>query len=132
MNNETKHTPEPWHVGIKQAEQIVYDKTGWAVCNATVFHGHGDPDGEAKANARRIVACVNACAAISDNELTHGPVIALNKFSFVVNEREEARAQRDALAAELRETLADLKDWDGTQDAMDIIQQNIAAALANL
>ena len=48
-----QHTPGPWHVGIKQAEQIVYTKNGWAVANATVYHGKQDKD-EAKANARLI------------------------------------------------------------------------------
>ena len=52
-------TPLPWHVGIKQAEQIVYDKTGWAVANATVYHGHSDA-ADAKANAQYLTHAANA------------------------------------------------------------------------
>ena len=39
----------------KKAEQIVYDERGWAVANATVYHGYGDRD-ECRANARLIAA----------------------------------------------------------------------------
>lgn len=86
----TKHTPGPWHVGLKQAHRIVYDPKGWAVCDCTVYHGQDDAD-EMKANAaliaaapellelaeafksfledgskseRRRVACLEACAAV--------------------------------------------------------------------
>lgn len=52
---KTQHTPGPWHVGIKQAEKIVYDSTGWAVANATVYHGENDAE-QVKANARLIAA----------------------------------------------------------------------------
>lgn len=51
----TQHTPGPWHVGVKQAEKIVYDSTGWAVANATVYHGENDAE-QVKANARLIAA----------------------------------------------------------------------------
>ena len=57
------HTKEPWHTG-EGNETIVYDKDGWGICSATVFHGRHEPD-TAKENARRIAACVNACAGIS-------------------------------------------------------------------
>lgn len=39
----------------------------------------------------RIKACVNACAGISDNELTHGPVISLQRYSTLANQRDELR-----------------------------------------
>ena len=52
-------TPLPWHVGLRQAEQIVYDAKGWAVANATVYHGAADV-AETKANARYIAHACNA------------------------------------------------------------------------
>lgn len=55
MNSPTKHTAGPWHVGVKQADQIVYNSAGWAVANATVYHGKQDLE-ETKANARLIAA----------------------------------------------------------------------------
>ena len=57
----TKHapaTPLPWHLGTRQAEQIVYDGKGWAVANATVYHGHAD-GAETKANAAYIAHACN-------------------------------------------------------------------------
>ena len=58
----TKHTPAtplPWHKGIKQAEQIVYDVSGWAVANATVYHGEADAH-DCRANAAYIAHAANA------------------------------------------------------------------------
>jgi hypothetical protein len=52
-------TPLPWHRGLKQAEQIVYDAKGWAIANATVYHGEADKD-ECKANAAYIAHACNA------------------------------------------------------------------------
>lgn len=37
----------------------------------------------------RIVACLNACQAIPDNELSHGPVMSASNRSHLVHEREE-------------------------------------------
>ena len=59
MTTITPATPLPWHVGIKQAEQIIYDGKGWAVANATVYHGKAD-GAETRANAAYIVAACNA------------------------------------------------------------------------
>ena len=59
MSTPKPATPLPWHVGMKQAEQIVYDATGWAVANATVYHGKAELP-ETKANAAYIVAAANA------------------------------------------------------------------------
>lgn len=52
-------TPLPWHVGVRQAEQIIYDAKGWAVANATVYHGKADR-AETVANARYIAHACNA------------------------------------------------------------------------
>ena len=52
-------TALPWHLGLKQAEQIVYDSKGWAVANATVYHGKADL-AETKANAAYISHAANA------------------------------------------------------------------------
>ena len=55
-------TKEPWRTGGDGT--IVYDTEGWAIAIAAVFHGRREPE-KSKENARRIVACVNACAGIS-------------------------------------------------------------------
>lgn len=60
---ETKHTPGPWHVGVRQAHRIIYDQTGWAVADATVYHGK-ESHGEMLANARLIAAAPRMADAI--------------------------------------------------------------------
>lgn len=58
-----KHTPGPWHVGLRQAEKIVYDETGWAIANATVYHGESDAE-QVKANARLIATAPDLLASL--------------------------------------------------------------------
>lgn len=60
--NETKHTAEPWHT-IEGVDRQ------WRLHSETVSHlaTMGNPG---EANARRIVACVNACAGIPIEVLT--------------------------------------------------------------
>ena len=50
---------------------------------------------EGRANARRIVACVNACAGVSNGEL------AMTTMSVVLARMNEAEQQRDELLAAL-------------------------------
>ena len=60
-----KHTPEPWVIGAMppNGEVIIGDKKGLMVC--IVATGIGTCT---LANARRIAACVNACAGMEDPE----------------------------------------------------------------
>lgn len=92
MNIE--HTPEPWHVGVRTAhsKRDIYGPQGSIVALADgVFTSLP----EAQANARRIVACVNACAGIDDPE----KYIALAKA--LADETHKLVAQRDELVAAL-------------------------------
>jgi hypothetical protein len=41
-----------------------------------------------------------------------------------------AQVERRELLGELQETLRDLREWDGTDEAMEIIRDNISAAIA--
>ena len=63
MNTHMNATPRPWHVGVKQAQKIVYDSKGWAVCNCTVYHDEGS---EPTANAKLIVNAVNSFEAMKE------------------------------------------------------------------
>lgn len=58
------HTPIPWHIGVRQADVIVYDEKGWAICNCIVYHGK--ESGEPKANAAFIVRAVNSHEALCE------------------------------------------------------------------
>ena len=59
----TQHTPEPWKILDYHQRDI------GASHNCTVARVLNPPVGHSDANARRIVACVNACAGMSDDEL---------------------------------------------------------------
>jgi hypothetical protein len=62
----TIYTPEPWFVHPEQPDTITNreDGEGWgiAICD-------GDDHEQESANARRIVACVNACRGIATGAL---------------------------------------------------------------
>ena len=64
--SENKHTPGPWVIGRPppNGEQTIGDKNGLMVAVATTGYGVNS-----EANARRIVACVNACAGITTEQL---------------------------------------------------------------
>lgn len=59
-----EHTKEPWHSGCRQIE----DGNGVLIASLSGWKG----DAESKANARRIVACVNACAELPQDALDGG------------------------------------------------------------
>lgn len=58
----SEHTKEPWRIGRPppNGEQTIGDEKGLMVAVATTGHGVSS-----KANARRIVACVNALENVS-------------------------------------------------------------------
>lgn len=85
MDNQ-KHTPEPWKTGAgyEQQEPGVY-----------IYGGDGlivsSEDTEiTEANARRIVACVNACAGISTEQLEMDISVGGEKSIY---ESQEAKVQ---------------------------------------
>ena len=59
------HTPEPWKTD--ELEIFIFGNDG--NLTATPFMCAGRPSETANANARRIVACVNACAGIPTEDL---------------------------------------------------------------
>jgi hypothetical protein len=71
MNDETKHSPEPWGIWTSPAPQpycaYVCDAEGVCIARTT-----GMTQEEANASARRIVACVNACAGLPVEALEAG------------------------------------------------------------
>lgn len=85
MSEEAKHTPEPW--GLDTETRKKGDRTlvrlptvnglrGEYIAEAHYvreFHGKVTKP-VAEANAARIVACVNACAGLSNEELERGVV----------------------------------------------------------
>ncbi len=70
----SKHTPEPWQIGVGDIYATGSDGDDRVVCAIGVsggFRSHthelipsNKPEG--RANAARIVACVNACTGMAD------------------------------------------------------------------
>lgn len=81
----TKHTPGPWAVNPVQLNQVATADAAFEVAMATVLH----PAEVTIANARRIVACVNACEGVrtevledvnsSERELLHHYVATVDQ-----------------------------------------------------
>ena len=117
-----KHTPEPWKPAPRDrdyaTQDIVAEDGGLvAICWVNVFHRNriGRTDDEQRANRRRIVACVNACAGMATVDLewiaatgTHNPhdgtlygvdLVAIREF--IVRARERGVKPEDALRAEV-------------------------------
>ena len=88
----SKHTPEPWVRGERLLD-IVSSK-GNLVARLAGTVGKCEIE---DANLRRIVACVNACAGVSNGEL------AMTTMSVVLARINEAEQQRDELLAALEE-----------------------------
>jgi len=59
----TKHTPEPWRTSSKVNQENIYSPTYG--CISIAFHNNTHAD-EHKANAKRIVDCVNALANVEN------------------------------------------------------------------
>ena len=93
--SENKHTPEPWRTAERSGFPFhVDDARGESVAMMLADDDHDEQRG--LDNARRIVACVNACAGISTENLEDNkPIIELARAY------NEALRQRDDLLAAL-------------------------------
>ena len=84
MSNE-KHTQEPWRANDAQADIDGPNGEPVAVCYCNDESGD-----DAKENARRIVACVNACAGIPTDMLErfNAIVVAMYEVSNIEKQRD--------------------------------------------
>ena len=86
---DNKHTPEPWAYGE--------DNDGWYVEKDVIQIAHGLTEED----ARRITACVNACAGCATEVLETAPVGFFNSTYGHPKYLEEITKQRDELLAAL-------------------------------
>lgn len=98
------HTKEPWFVEggySRDRDDKKWDQ--FSVCDASDAIATTTGLGNDEANARRIVACVNACAGYSTDDLEkYGRWISSGDFACEA----EVYQQRDELLASLEECLA--------------------------
>lgn len=99
-----EYTTEPWHAGGYEIEA----DDGSLICNMS---GWRNPAAN-KANARRIVACVNACKGIKTEDLESVPDFALMGSATI----EKVEQQRDELLEALKAMLThmgmDEDEWN--------------------
>ena len=133
--SESKHTPEPWEFGYGQTREFgmclgigLNSAPDWhvvAVVSPADSVNHAD-----EANARRIVACVNACAGI---ETGHLEKYGLPDFAQKIS---DLREQRDELLAALErcrfalEPYDDIKPRDWKSDRLNLREAHQAAVAA--
>ena len=120
--SENKHTPEPWHLcevenetgRIKHLVPVDAEKMSLLTIvendQATFAAIYNDDD------ARRIVACVNACAGCATEVLETAPVGFFNSTYGHPKYLEEITKQRDELLAALERFMdshEECTDFDG-------------------
>ncbi|MGL4755845.1 MAG: hypothetical protein ACRCXB_26105 [Aeromonadaceae bacterium] len=100
-----KHTPEPWATDYRERPdgmfaQEVFDANGETIATLAWFpvdSGVGTTTNR-EANARRIVACVNACAGLPTEQLEASPLGGvLNGVAGLIAQRDELLAALEAL-----------------------------------
>ena len=115
----SNHTPEPWRVG--RAGSVVSDTPvpGMGGSDAVEYYG-GHLIGESiiEANARRIAACVNACAGMRNDELEGGLLIGVMQVKIDLLE-----SLRDELleAAKAVVTRWDTPNWKDAEPTAAVI-----------
>lgn len=107
------HSPEPWKVNENLDNQVVSD---WGVIIAETFR---DRNGALvpRGNARRIVACVNACTGIPTDVLEKGR-LSRDAFQLEETRADLAEQHRDDLLAVL-ERLFDIGSVHGSSIEAD-------------
>lgn len=111
---DSQHTPEPWSVNdwTQPDREISIGAVGTPLIAKVMMRDVSV--NEHKANARRIVACVNACAGLSTDELESKPAgivastidASVGLIGFASEMAVDYRQQRDELAESLTDILA--------------------------
>lgn len=133
---QSNHTPEPWSVseesfdndGIK--ESVIRGMDGRAAIAVTLDFGANNPSMR-EANARRIVACVNACAGISTTSLEGEVGVIESVTKFTSKKLTDVRQQRDELLA-VCEELAECAAYWSEYDVPIGIADRLTAAIAKV
>ena len=103
--NENKHTPEPWRVEIGEQPECIA-----VLCTSGLAHFEIVSDsqlGDIHADARRIVACVNACAGFSTETLEL--IASVGGMQHKMTATAAVASQRDELLAALDVALENLR-----------------------
>jgi hypothetical protein len=109
-----EHTKEPWLVIDADNHHGTYieNSDGDTICDLYVMDRVAQKPIEqdnAENNARRIVACVNACVGYTNEELENHPQPIMTQL---LNQRDKLEQQRNALLEELKNIAeCDMSKW---------------------
>ena len=105
----SNHTPEPWRVGrpFTVVSDTPVPEMGGSYA-VEYYGGHLIGESIIEANARRIVACVNACAGMMNDELEGGLLIGVMQSKI-----DRLECQRDELLAALQGMIDIANDSQG-------------------
>ena len=123
-----KHTPEPWHIGYEG--HVMGDLKLVAGCMGHQNNFTPNLREINAANAARIVACVNACAGLTDADLEALRATDGSNVQQVIDNALSVRQQRDELLAALQRLLNPNYDYalrDGQFWAMEAKSEARAA-----
>lgn len=119
-----EHTKEPWHTGKNHnAERFIYGEDGWAIAECV------QTKDKMFANARRIVASVNACAGIPIEHLE--AMRGTSILNSAVKSSNDDKKKRDELLFALQEiSKMTYDEWTNGVIARDIALSAIEKAKA--
>lgn len=119
----SNHTPEPWRVGrpFTVVSDTPVPEMGGS--DAVEYYG-GHLIGESiiEANARRIVACVNACQGLSTDELEQHGLVSAVGYELI-----ELTKQRDELLTALEEIASCATPYGNRAHSMEKIARAATA-----
>lgn len=109
MADRQEHTAEPWTIDLRGGALVLRGKATEAVATLPrpETEGYGVVSGvERRANARRIVAAINACAGIETETLKEGPLVEVQDRAGVAEARTDAaEALLDECSQRLRKCI---------------------------
>ena len=120
-----QHTPTPWGFSRDDENGVEFNITSenWYVAVCCDAPGDGTP----KENARRIVACVNACSGYTTEELEQATLDKRHRHE-IIADLVKSNKQRDDLMAALEKAA----DAFWKLDNADIHAQEAEAAISSV
>lgn len=123
----SKHTKTPWHTGGNGT--VIYDAKGAPVASATTYFMGADQQVQ-RDNARRIVACANACHGIATEALEQFTECHKLINGYGLFRDSALEAERDALLAAINKIDSFIADAPYDMGLQDCAKGAIAKARA--
>ena len=102
----SEHTKEPWRYSVNAVNLIDIWDTAGSIASVSRWHvGAAGSEEENEANARRIVACVNACEGIVQHMLEGHNLNA--QIALIESERDALRERERELVEALTDVMRD-------------------------